>query len=318
MRRLALMLLLVAAGAAAAAPAPSVPGAKTIPSCAGAGPYWPTETLALTPGTAWVACKEQGRLVRVDLATGKQRSIPLGGAVIAVVAGLDAVWTLDSSGSVARLDPRTAKVTGRIDTGASAPYNLWVGAGSLWAIDDATGEVLRLDPSRRAVSAEIPVGDGPADIVFAGTRAWVINHRDRGLVRIDTSTNRATRLTTVPGDAPERLALLDGSLWVTGRGTDLVRLDPQSGDVRATVEIGAGGIDVVASAGALWVPARAAAADRRGLPTMAALRRVTPARNAVTTVARPTGRVDVHGLVPFGRGVLLADNTNGALYRVSG
>ena len=49
MRRLAIVLVLVAlAGTAAAAPSPSVPGAKTFVSCAGAGPYWPTATLALT------------------------------------------------------------------------------------------------------------------------------------------------------------------------------------------------------------------------------------------------------------------------------
>ena len=190
------------------AAAPRVPGATAIPSCAGAGPYWPTETLALTPGRAWVACKEQGRVVRVELATGNRQAVQLGGAVIAVVSGLGAVWTLDSSGTVARLDPRTARVTRRIETGASAPYNLWVGAGSLWSIDDATGDVLRIDAKRRRVTTRIHVGDGPADMVFSGTRAWVINHRDLGLVRIDTTTNRATLLTNVPGDAPERLALL--------------------------------------------------------------------------------------------------------------
>jgi DNA-binding beta-propeller fold protein YncE len=316
MRRVALVFLLVAAGAAAAAPAPRVPGAKTIASCAAAGPFWPTQTLALTSGTAWVACKEQGRIERIDLATGKRRSIPLGEAVIAVVAGLGAVWALDGSGSVARIDPGTARVTGRIETGASAPYNLWVGVGSLWSVDDAAGAVLRIDPGRRRVAASIPVGDGPADMVFSGKRAWVVNHRDLGLVRIDTSTNRASLLAKLPGDAPERLALLGGSLWVTGRGTDLLRVAAESGDVRATVEIGAGGIDVVAAGGSLWVPARAAAADRRGFPIMSALRRVDPSTGAVATVARPTKRVDVHGLVPYGRGVLLADNTNGALYRI--
>ena len=118
------------------------------------------------------------------------------------------------------------------------------------------------------------MGDGAADLVFRGERVWVINHRDRGLVQIDAATNRPRRLTTVPGDAPERMAWAAGSLWVTGRGTDLLQLDPETGAVQATIEIGVGGIDVVAAAGALWVPARAAAADRRGFPTMTWLRRV--------------------------------------------
>jgi hypothetical protein len=86
--------------------------------------------------------------------------------------------------------------------------------------------------------------------------------------------------------------------------------------VQATIEIGAGGIDVVSAAGSIWVPARAAAADRRGFPTIAALRRVDPATTSVATAARASRRVDVHGLIPYRRGVLLADNTGGRLYVV--
>ena len=30
----------------------------------------------------------------------------------------------------------------------------------------------------------------------------------------------------IPGDAPERMVMLAGSLWITGRGTDLLQVDP--------------------------------------------------------------------------------------------
>lgn len=313
-----LVLLLLVTGSATAASSPTLPGARAYVACGAAGLFWPTATLAVTPGAAWVACKEERRIVRVPLASGRVRSIPLGGdEVIAVATGLGAVWSLDVRGTISRIDPRSARITGRIATGSARPYNLWVGAGSLWSVDDASGEVVRIDPARRAVTARIRVGDGPSDLVFARTRAWIVNHRDRGLVSLDATTNRTVRLSTLPGDAPERIALLEGSLWVTGRGTDLLRVDPATGEVRATIEIGAGGIDVVTAGGALWVPARSAASDRRGFPTMAALLRVA-STGAVTTVSRATRRVDVHGLVPLGRGVLLADNTKGTLYRIAG
>src|SRR6187551_692922 len=310
-------LVLTAVLLVAAAPSP-LSGAHSQRACAGAGPYWPTETLALTGGTAWIACKEEGRVVRLTLPSGSIRSTPLSGAPIAVVAGLGAVWALDSGGTVSRLDPRTGRVTSRIPTESAAPYNLWIGDGSLWSVDDRAGTVVRIDPSRRKIVARIAVGDGPADLVFRGKRAWVINHRDLGLVLIDTATNRARKLATVPGDAPERIAWAAGSLWATGRGTDLLRLDPETGAVQATIEIGAGGIDVIAVAGSLWVPARAAAADQRGFPTMAALRRVDAATGKVSTPGRASRRVDVHGLVPYRAGVLLADNTGGRLYAVPG
>ena len=103
-------------------------------------------------------------------------------------------------------------------------------------------------------------------------------------------------LATLEGDAPERIALLDGALWITGRGTDLLRVDPTDGRVLETVEIGGGGIDVVAAGGALWVPARSVAVDATGLPTLDALRRVVPAAPP-NVVARSRGRTDVHGLL---------------------
>ena len=169
--------------------------------------------------------------MRVTLSSGRRSTTPLRGSPIAVVAGLGAVWALDTDGVVSKLDARNGRVTTTIATGAAAPYNLWIGGGSLWSVDDATGTVLRIDPARRKVVARIPVGDGPADMVFRGARAWVINHRDLGLVAIDTATNRPRKLANVPGDAPERLAWAAGSLWVTGRGTDLLRLDPATGAV---------------------------------------------------------------------------------------
>jgi streptogramin lyase len=238
-----------------AAPAPTLPGAKAFRSCAAAGPYWPTQTLALNGGFAWVACKEEQRVLRVPLQPGRSRSIPVSGQPIAVLSAFGAVWALEGGGTISRIDPRTARITARLQTGASAAYNLWAGAGSLWSVDDSVGEVIRIDPIKREVTQRIPVGDGAADLVFQGERVWVINHRDRGLVQIDAATNRPRRLTTVPGDAPERMAWAAGSLWVTGRGTDLLRLDPETGAVQATIEIGVGGIDVIAAAGALWVPA---------------------------------------------------------------
>ena len=103
-------------------------------------------------------------------------------------------------------------------------------------------------------------------------------------------------------------------MWITGRGTDLLRVDPRDGRVLETVEIGGGGIDVVASGGALWVPARSVAVDATGLPTLDALRRVVPG-SAPEVISRPRGRTDVHGLLADDDGVWLADTTTGFVYR---
>ncbi len=152
-------------------------------------------------------------------------------------------------------------------------------------------------------------------MVFRGTSAWVINHRDKKLVRLNTKTNKAKSLGKLKrSDAPERIAWLDGSLWITGRGTDLLRVDPNTGRVLKVVETGAGGIDVVAAKGALWVPSRSAAVDASGLPTVEVLRRVVPGRKA-GAYSRADGPVDAHGLVANGSALFLSDNTAGLVYR---
>jgi hypothetical protein len=275
-------------------------------------------TLALSGRTAWVACKEQARLVRMNLPGGrKTATVQLDGQVLAVAAGLGAVWALDSGSTLYRLNMRTARITKRIQTGASAAYNIWIGGGAVWVADDQGARVLRISPSTNRVVARLSVGDGPSDMVFAGSRAWVIAHRVNTVFRIDLATNAVTRLATVGGGnaAAERLTMLGGRLWITGRGVRLLEADPETGQVRREVDIAGTGIDIVAAAGSLWVPVRTAAVDRRGFPTMTALRRVTT-DGAVSTAATVRGRVDVHGLAAGFGSVWLADNTAGFIYRL--
>ena len=326
MRLAAIMLagtlaITAVAGSASAAPrvaGGNVPEARALRACAGAGAYWPTMTLAVRGSTAWVACKEQERIVRISLPAGRRTAtVRLPGAVIAVAIGYGSVWALDDRSTLYRIDPRSARVRKQIALGTAAAYNIWTGAGAVWVADDQGAQVVRVSPSANKVIARIPVGDGPADMVFAEKSAWVITHRDSTLFRIDVATNDVSRLATVAGGdaAAERLALLGGSLWITGRGMPLLEIDPATGATRRSVDIHGTGIDVVAAAKALWVPVRTDAVDRTGFPTMVAVRRVTTL-GEVTTVATATGRVDVHGLASGLGSVWLADNTSGFLYRL--
>jgi streptogramin lyase len=256
-------------------------------------------------------------VLRVDPGSGAIRArirFPTAVQIGAVATGLGAVWALDDrQGMLYRVDPARKAVVRSVLLGTSRAYNVWTGAGSVWVVDDASGELMRIDPNGGVVD-RIEVGDGPSDLVFDGATVWVVNHRDRGLVRVDTTTRAATRLATLPGDAPERMALAGGSLWITGRGTGLFRVDPTTGAVLETIDVDASGIDVVAAGDSVWIPTRSNAVDPSGLPTLARLVRVSGGSSA--TVATPAGRVDVNGLAAGGGSVWLADNTNGVLYRV--
>jgi len=274
-------------------------------------------TLALQGASAWVACKEQSRVVRVDTRTGRTlKSVRLRAPAIAVASGFGSVWALDSSATLYRLNRGSARIVKRLGLPARAPYNIWIGGGSVWVADDQGAEVLRVSPRSNKVVARMQVGDGPADMAFSGGTAWVVNHRDKVLSQINLATNRARKLVVLPGDAPERMVSSRGSLWITGRGTDLLRVSPASGSLEATIEIGASGIDVAADGDNLWVPTRSAAVDLTGFPTMDALKRISASSGAVSTVFRPTSRFDVHGLVARSGIVWIADNTRGRLYRL--
>lgn len=295
----------------------TLPGAHVVKVCAAAGPYWPTMTLAVTGNAAWIACKEQSRVVRVETASGRAtKSVPLRGSAIAVRSGFRSTWALDSGGTLYRLN-KAGKIARRIALGTRAAYNIWVGDGSVWVADDQGARVVRVSPKTNKVVARIPVGDGPASMAFYGASAWVINHRDTTIDRIDLAKNTSRELAHIPGDAPERMVWSHGSLWVTGRGTDLVEVDPLDGSVRRTIDIGASGIDLVASGGSIWVPTRSAEVDPTGFPTMDALKRVSISTGAVATVVKASGRVDVHGLTAAGGAVWIADNTAGRLYSVA-
>jgi len=60
------VVLLVAAFAASSAGAAApgrLPGVPAFRTCAAAGAFWPTETLAVSGATGWLACKEESRVV---------------------------------------------------------------------------------------------------------------------------------------------------------------------------------------------------------------------------------------------------------------
>jgi hypothetical protein len=113
------------------------------------------------------------------------------------------------------------------------------------------------------------------------------------------------------------MVFVHGSLWITGRGTDLLQVDGADGRLERKIEIGASGIDVAAAGNDLWVPTRTAAIDARGFPRMASLLRVDAASGTVKQTVHPAARVDVHGLIADTAGVWIADNTKGRLYRVA-
>jgi streptogramin lyase len=296
--------------------ASDLPTAQAFRLCGGSSQPYPQYALGVE-GALWAGCRGNGTIRRIDPGTGETRAIlRVGGAnPYAVAAGLGAIWAAERGPVVSRIDLRTGRATPAF-SGTGFSY-VWTAGGSVWGHDDEPRRLIRYDAASRRVVAQLPTGDGASALVEEAGRIWIVNHRDGTLQRIDPAANTITTLSKLPGDAPERMAFAAGSLWVTGRGTDLLRVDPSTGAVQATVEIGAGGIDVRAAGGSIWIAAPTLEDDLRGNPFLDRVLRVDPGTNRIVEAIRPTRPVVVNGTGVTGAAFWIADTARGRLYRLT-
>ena len=115
------------------------------------------------------------------------------------------------------------------------------------------------------VAARTPVGRSPSGVAIDPTGVWVTNWFDNTLSRINPATNKvlATVPLVLPGTAgPEAITSGGGSLWATtteyaaddsNLPGSVLRIDPATGTVAATVAAGRGAYDIVYGHAAVWV-----------------------------------------------------------------
>lgn len=301
----------------AAPPVSPLPGATAVRTCGGAAIPYTQNGLAVGFGSAWVVCTPRRVVQRVT--DGRVvASVPLPVEPWAIAAGPEAVWALERDGSaVYRISPTTNRVSGHVELGAAGIY-LWALAGAVWVADDAGSALIRVDPAGLRVSSRLAVGDGPSGLAFDERYLWLVGHRENSLDRIDPQTNAVTRvagpLSPPQTSAAERVAALGDSLWITGRGLDLLRRSP-AGEPLGTVEVGPAAMDVVSDGSSLWTPAFTPAAARRGDPVAAELLRVD-AGGAVTERVAANRRLFVNGLTAETGALWLYDGVAGLLLRL--
>ncbi len=213
-----------AASPAGAATAPArrvrghLPGARAYRACAAAGDFWPTMVLARAGAATWVACKEDNRRGLARRRAGRPRR-PADRRARRVRRAVGARRERHALQDRGRARGGDARPRGRRAVQPVGGRRVAVGGRRSRAARSSA-----IDPAGEIVT-KVAVGDGPADIAFAGTTAWIVNHRDRALVALDTRTNQARKVATLDAEVPERIAVLGGDLWITGRGTDLLRVD---------------------------------------------------------------------------------------------
>ena len=228
-------------------------------------------------GTVWVALGALAELSRINPEQNKAASaIPALGAGVScgaprasVTIGGGAVWFACEAADLGRIDTRTSTarrvgLEAGILTSPNAVLPIFsdivYGLERLWIVNRAANAVIEIDTTTIQRQRDITVGNAPSAIAVSADSLWVTNFEDDTVTRVAISAPGQTpTLTTIPvGDGPVDVAFGEGGVWVVSQlDRAVTRIDPESGDVKATIGIGNEAQRVAAGEGAVWVTVRA-------------------------------------------------------------
>lgn len=161
------------------------------------------------------------------------------------------LWGLRFGSGIVRIDPLTGTVTQEI-AGVSG-FNLVVDGSTAW-VSDAGHTVDRVDLEAGEVVASIDVPAGPREMIVFDSDVWVACDEAGVVARIDADTNTVSA-TIDAGWRPVNLAGGEGAVWVRNQDPSLLRIDPATNNVVATIDgvAQADGTGVAVGGGAVWV-----------------------------------------------------------------
>jgi virginiamycin B lyase len=185
----------------------------------------------------------------------------------------------------------------------------------------------RLDPQSGEEVAAIPLKGFDAEILELAVGAgsvWVASEGNV-VLRIDLETNRVVdRIPVGPVDSSPSLAFGHGSVWATSAGT-LSRIDPETDEVVAKIEVGRGAVDIATDqhSGDVWVAGLYLAGNSSGDFSQDdseynKLSRVDPATNRVVAEIpiQAGSRYGGAWNVAVGEGSVWAQSLDGKLFKV--
>jgi hypothetical protein len=225
-------------------------------------------TIALLGGTAaglWKALSAQ------PPSPASESVVILPGDALDLAVGEGSVWVLTcdrrcgddgrrSEGSVVRVDP----ATGRSAKSATVmrPHALAVGEGGVWVLDFWGSNVTRIDvETLRPVSSvhlSLPYEVAPGDRTFVPSyiatgegAVWVGTVRG-AVAKIDPMTNEVAALIELTPDQPDDVAAGEGAVWI-GVTPGVKRIDPPTGRVIESIDLGIQPVTVLVADGTIWV-----------------------------------------------------------------
>jgi YVTN family beta-propeller protein len=229
--------------------------------------------LVESDGRVWVATGLDNTVVPIDARSGGVHgAIPLSreqdASAYAVATGAGSLWA-SSGARLVQIDPLTGTIVEGRNVGHRHPlsgccfsiHDLDFGDGAIW-LADASEVLARVSPHGGRLTGSTQLGVIPVAVKVGYGAVWVgvpdPNRPALALWRVDPGTVRVTQTITI-GRANTYLASLDvalgaGSVWVTNyQAGTLVRVDPTTLDVIATIKIGSHPYGITVGAGRVWV-----------------------------------------------------------------
>jgi DNA-binding SARP family transcriptional activator/streptogramin lyase len=200
------------------------------------------------------------------------------------------VWISDGRGAILKLDPITAQVTAKV-SGKGNTVAMAADTRSLWTVNQsAVLRQLNLTDGRAISQMRLaPHGTvRSTDLAVEGSLVWISVARG---APASPGSNRARvrighmRAVSIPvAGTPTRSRYGADAVWVKPLSAQLIRIDPRTNRVVATIAIGTGWGDIAFGFGSVW----ATSFDTNTVS------RIDPRTNRVIA------RIATHGLAPMG------------------
>ena len=206
-------------------------------------------------GAVWVANDGAGTLARIDPKTNRvTRRVRLRPGVFSVTSGFEAIWVINyKRNSLTRVDPHSGR-NRALRVGAT-PFDVLAAFGRVWVTAWEAGTLAEIDPAAGKVVRRIRIGPRPTGLRAAAGAIWVgFGRSATAIARVDPRTARITRV-RVGVRAPSWFVAGTRDLWIQAADNVLVRVDPRRGRVTARLSFGRTlAQGSLASDGRIWIP----------------------------------------------------------------
>jgi len=196
-----------------------------------AGSVKPATSSSATPSVAVPSATADVRLAMTSVEPTAVIEVPGASGTIAVATDGTTVWAA-GDGAILRIDAATNSVERLPAPTLSGDTTMAIADDGLWVTSWAGSHLYRLDPQTGEVLLSVDT-PSPVRITFLGDDLWVGSEGKKTMTLVDRKTGRLGRSMDAGTYGTAGL----GDLWFPAdRTTTIERVDPASGEIKATIE----------------------------------------------------------------------------------